>query len=107
LARVVGERLTALLEGNLRKKTGLEQERMQRFSSLAADLAGDEDSVKLLCLLLDEAYQASLHAPPPQPEISARTPASRPGEGQGRGEAEKRRRRRRGRSEKSGDRAGD
>ncbi|MDR2050463.1 MAG: DEAD/DEAH box helicase [Deltaproteobacteria bacterium] len=108
LARVVGERLAALLEGNLRKKTDLEQERMRRFSSLAAELAGDEDSVKLLCLLLDETYQASLHTPPPQPAVSVRPAGVRAAAGQdGREAGDRRRRRRRGRPGKAAEGAGD
>lgn len=63
LGHVVGERLTALLEGELRRKTKLEGERMRRFLPLAQSLAQDEDAVTLLAMLLDEKYQANLHTP--------------------------------------------
>jgi ATP-dependent RNA helicase DeaD len=62
IAQVVGERLSALLEGRLRKLTVLQKERLRRFMPLAAQLAQDEDSLALLAMLLDEQYHASLHA---------------------------------------------
>ncbi|MDR2826178.1 MAG: DEAD/DEAH box helicase [Deltaproteobacteria bacterium] len=62
IAQVVGERLTALLEGRLRKVTVLQKERLQRFVPLAAQLAQEENALALLALLLDEQYHASLHA---------------------------------------------
>jgi ATP-dependent RNA helicase DeaD len=67
LSRVTGERLSSMLEAKLRDKTRLEQERMRRFLPLAVELAADEEAVTLLCLLLDEEYQKSLHVLPPQP----------------------------------------
>jgi ATP-dependent RNA helicase DeaD len=93
LGRVVGERLTALLETRLRHKTRLEQERLERFRRLAAQLAADEDASRLLCLLLDEEYQKSLHTPPPLPLPLPLSGADRPGRADGRN----RRPRRRGR----------
>jgi ATP-dependent RNA helicase DeaD len=62
IAQVVGERLTALLEGRLRKVTVLQKERLRRFVPLAAQLAQEENALALLALLLDEQYHASLHA---------------------------------------------
>ncbi|MDR1359767.1 MAG: DEAD/DEAH box helicase, partial [Deltaproteobacteria bacterium] len=62
IAQVVGERLTALLEGRLRKLTVLQKERLRRFVPLAGQLAREEDSTALLALLLDEQYHAQLHA---------------------------------------------
>ncbi|MDR1126044.1 MAG: DEAD/DEAH box helicase [Deltaproteobacteria bacterium] len=62
VATVVGERLTSLLEGRLRKLTGLQKERLRRFLPLARQLAQEEDSLPLLAMLLDEEYQQSLHA---------------------------------------------
>ncbi len=66
VARAAGARLTALLESALRKRTGLEQERLTRFLPLARELAADEEN-RLLALLLDDFYQKSLHAAPPAP----------------------------------------
>lgn len=62
VAAVVGERLTSLLEGKLRKLTGLEKERLRRFLPLAGQLAQEEDSLPLLAMLLDEQYQQTLQA---------------------------------------------
>ena len=67
VAHVVGARLTALLESRLRRRTGLEKERLARFAPLAHSLAEDEEQRQLLALLLDAFYQDSLHAPPPGP----------------------------------------
>ncbi len=67
VARVVGDRLTALLEGAYRQCTGLQRERIQRFTDVARTLAADEEQVVLLAMLLDEQYQKSLHAMPPRP----------------------------------------
>jgi ATP-dependent RNA helicase DeaD len=65
VARVVGARLTTLLESRLRLLTGLEKERLARFAPLVHALADDEEQSQLLALLLDACYQDSLHAPPP------------------------------------------
>lgn len=78
LEQVVGERLTVLLESELRRKTLLENERMRRFLPLARRLAEDDDSVRLLAMLLDEKYQHSLHAPAEQPSGEAKQNAPRP-----------------------------
>ncbi len=64
LALVVGERLTTLLEGKLRSRTGLERERMTRFLPLLKNLAAEDDSSMLLAMLLDDLYQQSLHQTP-------------------------------------------
>jgi ATP-dependent RNA helicase DeaD len=68
VARVVGARLTALLESRLRRRTGLEKERLARFVPLVHALAEDEEQRQLLALLLDACYQDSLHAPPLKPQ---------------------------------------
>ncbi len=60
---VVAERLTALLESRLRKRDSLQVERMQRFLPLARELAECTDELSLIAMLLDDSYQASLHAP--------------------------------------------
>ncbi len=67
VARIAGDRLTALLEARLRARTGLERERQQRFAPLARALAGDDEQLSLLAMLLDQYYQESLHAAPPMP----------------------------------------
>jgi ATP-dependent RNA helicase DeaD len=69
VARIVGNRATALLESRLRKKTSLERERMRRFTALAAELAGDPEQMQLLTLLLDDLYQEARpdRLPPDRP----------------------------------------
>jgi ATP-dependent RNA helicase DeaD len=64
LERVVAERITALLEANLRTRDNLQIERMRRFLSLARNLSQSEDELALITMLLDDYYQQSLHAPP-------------------------------------------
>jgi ATP-dependent RNA helicase DeaD len=50
---VVGERVTALLEGRLRARDNLQLERMGRFTSLARNLAQSEEGLSLMVMLLD------------------------------------------------------
>lgn len=66
VARVVGQRATALLEARKRACTGLQLERARRFLALAAELGSgrDEEQLLLLALLLDAEYQHSLEASP-------------------------------------------
>jgi ATP-dependent RNA helicase DeaD len=97
VARVVGDRLTALLEGAYRQCTGLQRERIQRFTDVARTLAADEEQVVLLAMLLDEQYQKSLHGMPARPQ-GARA-RSRAAEDDGGSED----RNRRSRNRKSGD----
>jgi len=61
VAKVVAERLTALLEARLRERDKLQAERSQRFESLARELAGQEDELPIITMLLDEYYQKMLH----------------------------------------------
>ncbi len=61
IAERVGQRLVILLEEELRNKTRMERERMQRFVPLAQRLIADEEP-ELLAMLLDEVYHESLHA---------------------------------------------
>lgn len=61
--KAVGDRLLALLESRLRKRTPLQRERLQRFIPLAKGVAGDENLLDLVAMLLDETYQETLHAP--------------------------------------------
>jgi len=66
--RLLGERLTALLEDRRRDLGGVERERIERFMPLARSLAEDEDELDLIAMLLEETYRASMHAPPEQPD---------------------------------------
>ncbi len=78
VAKVVGERLSALLEARFRHLTGLERERVGRFRyiaklftaqgegkmpSMQEVLAAEEGQDMLLAMLLDACYQESLAAP--------------------------------------------
>jgi ATP-dependent RNA helicase DeaD len=76
--RLVGERLTALLEDRRRDVGGVERERIERFTPLARSLAGDEDELDLIAMLLEETYRASMHAPPEQPDEHETPPAEKP-----------------------------
>lgn len=63
VANVVAERLTALLEARLRDRDKLHAERSRRFEALARSLAGQEDELPIVTMLLDDYYQQILHAP--------------------------------------------
>lgn len=65
---MVTQRVTALLEAQLRDRPPLQTERSRRFISLARALAESEDESAVIAMLLDEYYQKSLHAAVPQPE---------------------------------------
>ena len=60
--RRVAERTTVLLESRFRTLSNLERERLRRFVPLAKDLAAEEPEI--IAALLDELYQAQLHARP-------------------------------------------
>ena len=68
---VVAERMTALLEARLRERDKLQTERSRRFTPLARSLAESEEELPIITMLLDDAYQQSLHAPAPQPTTAA------------------------------------
>ncbi len=63
VARVVSERIIALLEARLRNRDRLRVERMQRFQSLVCSLAENDEQASLLAMLLDDFYQESFHFP--------------------------------------------
>ena len=90
LSTVVGERLTTILESRLRGATGLARERFSRFLPLVRELAGDTDTAPMLALLLDELYQAALHAdapvPVPEERGSSRASSRNTGRSEGRNE---------------------
>lgn len=61
VAKVVAERLTALLEARLRTRDKLQAERSQRFVPLARELADQENELPIITMLLDDTYQEMLH----------------------------------------------
>lgn len=67
---VVAQRVTALLEADLRARDRVEGERLRRFLPLAAGLGGCEEEHPIVAMLLDEYYMKTLQAPviPPQPD---------------------------------------
>lgn len=67
VARIVSQRVIALLEAKLREHDKLQIERMQRFVPLAQSLSQQEPESGLVAMLLDDYYQRSLHVPPPEP----------------------------------------
>jgi len=71
VAEVVSERMTVLLEAQLRTRDKLQTERMQRFTPLVEYLSKSEAGQQLLAMLVDDTYQQTLHAPPPQPTESS------------------------------------
>ncbi|MDD4952059.1 MAG: C-terminal helicase domain-containing protein, partial [Desulfovibrionaceae bacterium] len=83
---VVSQRLIALLEARLRKRTPLERERLRRYLGLVERLAAEGAGTEIMAMLLDEAYQQSRHqvpslpsgGPPPEAE-SPRRPRPRKG----------------------------
>ena len=66
---VVSARVTTLLETKLRKLDRLVAERMQRMIPLAKKLAESGEELAVIAMLLDEYYQATLHAPPDLPPL--------------------------------------
>ena len=81
VARVVADRLTTQLEARYRTLTGLQRERVQRFTELARTLSqstGEDEHAPLLAMLLDQCYQDSLSSPVIAPQG---TPKSRPQRG--------------------------
>lgn len=65
--KIIDERLTAILEAKYRSRTILEKERIARYQDLVRKIATDEEQSTLVAMLLDDLYQKSLHARPPQP----------------------------------------
>ncbi|MFH0788880.1 MAG: DEAD/DEAH box helicase [Pseudomonadota bacterium] len=64
---IVSQRVTAMLEADLRSRDSLKAERMKRFLPLAQSLGQGDEELALLAMLLDEYYQKTLPARPPQP----------------------------------------
>ena len=76
VAKVVSERLTAMLEARLRERDKLRTERSARFEPLARALADAEGELPLIAMLLDDIYQQIQHSPVAQPaaEVAPRPP---------------------------------
>jgi ATP-dependent RNA helicase DeaD len=66
---LVGQRVTALLEAELRSRDSLLVERMKRFLPLAQTLGQGDEELNLVAMLLDEYYQKTLQVRPPQPPL--------------------------------------
>jgi ATP-dependent RNA helicase DeaD len=95
VARVVSERVIALLETKLRNRDRLQAERMVRFQELAQSLGESRAGTELLAMLLDDFYQGTFHAPVVPPEEGERQPSPRRESGGGRPRSRKSRGRRR------------
>jgi ATP-dependent RNA helicase DeaD len=95
VAAVVAERALALLEARLRERDKLQVERSQRFVELARSLAENEDELPIIAMLMDDYYQAALHAPVTPPEPKAERPARPPRQRESRSRPSGRGRRRR------------
>ncbi len=91
VAAVVAERVTVLLEAQLRDRDRLQVERMERFAPLIHHLSQSEEGLALVTMLVDDYYQKMLHARPEQP--AGAPPAG--GEAEERRPSQKRRGRRR------------
>lgn len=99
VAAIVAERATVLLETKQRARDKLQTERMRRFAPLAQSLGQSEEGLALLAMLLDDYYQASLHAPlPPLVEGADGSPAGGRAPADRRPADQQKRGRRRGRS---------
>ena len=86
VANTVSQRLTALLEAQLRGRDKLKSERMQRFLPYAKELAESEEGLQLIAMVLDDTYHEEVHqGPAPQTESKSERPDhSRKSQGRGR-----------------------
>lgn len=73
---VVSQRLTALLEAQLRGRDKLQVERQKRFTPLVRTLIEDEDALILVAMVLDDRYQELMHKPLKLPAHSPHSPSS-------------------------------
>lgn len=92
VANIVSQRVTTLLEAQLRHRDNLQVERMQRFLPLVKSLSEADDETALIAMLIDDYYQKSLHAAPPAP------PAEKPQKAKKRNRPRKRKSKKRSRS---------
>jgi len=75
--KAIAQRMTALLEGRLRKLDNVERERIERFKLLAKTLADGEAGIDLVAMLLDETYRTELQGAPPKPPAREQAPKAR------------------------------
>ena len=68
LASRVGQRLTRILEDEMRDRSNLERERQARFIPVVRQLV-EEGEPEVLAMLLDKVYQESLHDTPVGPAM--------------------------------------
>ena len=68
LGNRVGQRLTRILEDDMRNRSSLERERQKRFVPVARQFV-EEGEPELLAMLLDRVYQDSLHDTPAGPAM--------------------------------------
>lgn len=78
VAGLVAQRVTTMLEADLRARDKLKVERMGRFIPLAESLGSVEDLAPLVAMLLDDYYHKSLNVPPVD-EPAAPSPAGSKG----------------------------
>jgi ATP-dependent RNA helicase DeaD len=64
---IVAQRVTAMLEADLRTRDSLKNERLKRFLPLAQGLGQGDGELTLLAMLLDDYYQKSLPVKPAHP----------------------------------------
>ncbi len=67
----VGERLINLLEDEYRELSNLDRERIKRFVPIVKLLV-EEGEPEILAMLLEEAYEESLHEAPPTPKAKSK-----------------------------------
>ncbi|MCD6288606.1 MAG: DEAD/DEAH box helicase [Candidatus Hydrogenedentes bacterium] len=77
VANMVSQRVTAMLEAQLRHRDSLQVERMQRFIPLVKTLSSHDDESALIAMLIDDYYQSALHAPPPTPPATRTKPPTK------------------------------
>jgi ATP-dependent RNA helicase DeaD len=87
---VVAERAIGYLEAGLRKRDRIQAERMQRFESLARELAENEDGLQALAMLLDDFYERIVHKPQ-EPQKQKSSSKKQGGKGGGRNRRRSRR----------------
>jgi ATP-dependent RNA helicase DeaD len=104
VSAMVSERMIALLEAKLRTRDRIHLERLRRFVPLVRELGRQEEDPLVLALLLDEIYQASLHAAldTPVAKTEERPRAGEPNGEERKGKGRKRRPRRRKSHSKEG-----
>jgi ATP-dependent RNA helicase DeaD len=72
LSKIVGERVTAMLESKLRNLTRHQKENLSRFLPLAKEFGEAGDELSLVALMLNDFYRNSLF---PQPVVEKRDPS--------------------------------